>query len=139
MKFKKLTPNFSVKNVRETVKFYQDWLGFKLDMAVPVGSSVIEETISDQHEYVYAMMSRDEVYVMFIEQDSFGADITLLKGGSPCTSVLFYLDVENIDEIYNKLKENVELIRDLETTWYGMREFYIKDCNGYILGFAERA
>jgi len=26
----------------------------------------------------------------------------------------------------------------LETAWYGMQEFYIKDCNGYISGFAER-
>jgi hypothetical protein len=30
------------------------------------------------------------------------------------------------------------MAKELETTWYGMREFYIKDCNGYILGFAER-
>ncbi len=22
-------------------------------------------------------------------------------------------------------------------TWYGMKEFYVKDINGYILGFAE--
>lgn len=27
----------------------------------------------------------------------------------------------------------------ITTTWYGQREFYIKDINGYILGFASKA
>jgi catechol 2,3-dioxygenase-like lactoylglutathione lyase family enzyme len=48
MKFKKLTPNFSVRDVRETVKFYIDTLGFKLEMAVPDGSTTIENEISDK-------------------------------------------------------------------------------------------
>ena len=39
--------------------------------------------------------------------------------------------------MYTKLKDRVRIIRELETTGYGMREFYIKDCNGYILAFAE--
>ncbi len=36
------------------------------------------------------------------------------------------------------IKSKAEVVKDLETVWYGMQEFYIKDCNGYILGFAER-
>jgi uncharacterized glyoxalase superfamily protein PhnB len=51
---------------------------------------------------------------------------------------LFYIDVENIEETYKQLEGRVEIAKTLETTWYGMREFYIRDCNGYILGFAER-
>ena len=138
MKFKKLTPNFSVKDVKETVKFYQDILGFKFEMAVPDGTTTIENEISDKDEYAYAMMSKDEVYVMFLKSDSFEQDIPVLKGVLQGASVLFYIDVENIDEVYIKLNKHVEITKELETTWYGMREFYIKDCNGYILGFAEK-
>ena len=138
MKFQKLTPNFSVRDVRETVKFYQDILGFKFEMAVPDGSTEIENEISDKGEYEYAMVSKDEVYLMFLKYDSFEKDIPVLKGFPQGASVLFYIDVEDIDELYNKLKECVEIAKELETTWYGMREFYIKDCNGYILGFAEK-
>ena len=29
-------------------------------------------------------------------------------------------------------------IKDIDTTWYGMREFYIQECDGYILGFATQ-
>jgi len=138
MKFRKLTPNFSVRDVGETVKFYQDILGFKFEMAVPYGSTKIENEISNKSEYAYAMVSKDEVYVMFLKHDSFEKDISVLKGLPQGASVLFYIDVEDIDEIYKKLKGRVEIAKELETTWYGMREFYIKDCNGYILGFAER-
>jgi uncharacterized glyoxalase superfamily protein PhnB len=75
---------------------------------------------------------------MFLKSDSFEKDILVLKGFPHGASVLFYIDVEDIDEVYKKLKEHVEIAKELETTWYGMREFYIKDCNGYILGFAEK-
>lgn len=138
MKFQKLTPNFSVRDVRETVKFYQDILGFKLEMAVPDGSTEIENEISDKGEYAYAMMSQDDVYVMFLKSDIFEEDVPVLNGFPQGASVLFYIDVEDIDEVYKKLKGHVEITKELETTWYGMREFYIKDCNGYILGFAEQ-
>ena len=32
--FKKLTPNLMVKDVKETIEFYQNKLGFKMTMAV---------------------------------------------------------------------------------------------------------
>ena len=48
------------------------------------------------------------------------------------------MDVEGIEEFYQDLKSrNIELT-ELKTTWYGMQEFYLKDLNGYILGFAEK-
>ena len=138
MKFQKLTPNFSVRDVIETVKFYQDILGFKFEMAVLDGSTTIENELSATSEHAYAMMSKDEVYIMFLKSDSFEKDIPALKGFPQGASVLFYIDVQGIDEVYNSLKERVEITKELETTWYGMREFYIKDCNGYIIGFAEK-
>jgi 5-bromo-4-chloroindolyl phosphate hydrolysis protein len=39
---------------------------------------------------------------------------------------------------YQVLKSKVEIVKELHTTFYGMQEFYFKDCNGYILAFAER-
>ena len=51
MKFRKLTPNFSVQDVKESVKLYQDVLGFHLELAVPEGTTNIETEISDQYEY----------------------------------------------------------------------------------------
>lgn len=137
-KYLKLTPNLSVNNVRETVDFYRNHLGFTLDMAVEVGSTTIENRLSDQGEYAYAMVSRDEVYFMFLRSDHFDQDVPVEKGTCQGMSVLFYIDVERIDDVYRRLKGRVNIVKELETTWYGMREFYIKDCNGYVLSFAEK-
>lgn len=139
MKFNKITPNFSVKNVAESVQFYQEILGFKLEMAVPDGTTRIENEILENVEYAYAMVCKDEVYLMFLNEKNFKCDIPMLHECSQGASVLFYIDVENIKEIYTQLKNQVEIVKDLETTWYGMQEFYIRNCNNYILGFGEKA
>ena len=138
MTYKKLTPNFSVKNVKETVLFYQDILGFELSMVVPNDKKVIENSIDSSRKYDYAMMKKDEVFIMFLEEKNYLQDIPVTNI-SNCNSVLFYIDIENINEIYSNLqRKEVEIIKDLHINWYGMKEFYIKDCNGYILGFGER-
>jgi len=138
MKFKKLTPNMMVDDVRESVKFYTDILGFTLNMVVPEDSKTIDNELKDGKKYVYAMVSRDEVFIMLMKKDVFEEDLPMLKGTTIGASVSFYCDVDNINKVYNSLKDKVDITIDLHTTWYGMQEFYIKDCNGYILGFAER-
>ncbi|MCU7927392.1 MAG: VOC family protein [Candidatus Thiodiazotropha sp. (ex Dulcina madagascariensis)] len=138
MGFNKLTPNFSVRNVKESVIFYQDMLGFKLEIAVPDGTNSIENEIHDAKEYSTAMMKKDDVFVMFLKHDNFEENTQAFKGSTEGATVLFYVDVSDIDELYIGLKGKVEIEKEIETTWYGMREFYIKDCNGYLLGFGER-
>lgn len=49
-----------------------------------------------------------------------------------------YIEVENLEDFYNEIKEKVEIVKEFSNTWYGMNEFYIRDNNGYILGFAEQ-
>ena len=127
-----------VDDVRESVKFYTDILGFTLNMVVPEDSKTIDNELKDDNKYVYAMVSRDEVFIMLMNKDVFGEDLPMLKGATIGASVSFYCDVDNINKVYNSLKGKVDIAIDLHTTWYGMQEFYIKDCNGYILGFAER-
>jgi uncharacterized glyoxalase superfamily protein PhnB len=138
MKFNKLSPNLSVKNVAESVRFYEEILGFKLEIAVPDGTTRIENEILDNVEYAYAMVSKDEIYLMFLNEMNFKCDVPALNQVPQGASVLFYIDVENIKEIYTQIKDKVDVVKALETTWYGMQEFYIRDCNNYILGFGEK-
>ncbi len=137
MRFNKLAPNFSVRDIKESVNFYQDILGFTLEIAVPDGTCSIEKEIQDEKEYSTAMVKKDDVFVMLIKHDRFEKDTKAFKGITKGASVLFYIDVSGIDDLYINLKEKVEIEKELETTWYGMREFYIRDCNGYVLGFGE--
>jgi len=137
-RFKKLTPDMMVSDVGETVKFYIEKLGFKLDMLVPENEKTIENKLIDNKKYAYAMVSRDEVFVMFMNKDAYAQDIPELNGPIGASLTLYY-DVDDVEDLYESFKkQEVEIVKDISTTWYGMKEFYIKDCNGYILGFAER-
>ena len=138
MELKKFAPNFAVQDIEKTVVFYRDVLGFKLEMAVPEDKSGVEQELGEKKKYIYAMMSRDDVGVMFQRTDSIGEDVPPLKGVPIGASVSFYIEVEAINALYQEIKSKAEIVKELETVWYGMQEFYIKDCNGYILGFAER-
>lgn len=85
------------------------------------------------------MMQKDNVEFMFQRSDTFKNDVVFAKGQAIGATVSFYMEIEGIQEFYQDLKsKNLELT-ELKTTWYGMQEFYLKDLNGYILGFAEKA
>lgn len=57
----------------------------------------------------------------------------------------FQLEVDNIDEIYNCLKNNnYKIAFDIETNWYrqedkllGNKEFLVQDSHGYLLKFSQ--
>jgi uncharacterized glyoxalase superfamily protein PhnB len=137
MKVNKLTPNLAVSDIRQTVQFYCENLGFELVMAVPESQDGVEQRLSDGKEYVYAMLKKDNAELMFQRQDSFHEDVTL-SGEIPVgASVSFYMQGKGIESFYADLKVKNIQISELKLTWYGIKEFYLKDNNGYILGFSE--
>lgn len=139
MKFRKMTPTLSVKDITKTVNYYQNILGFQLEILVSADTHTMEYILLETEEYLYAMLHRDDFYIMFLKESSFKENITALENSDIGASVLFYIEVEKIDELYTTFQDSpIEIVKELTTTWYGMREFYIKDCNGYVLSFAEQ-
>jgi uncharacterized glyoxalase superfamily protein PhnB len=139
MKLNKLTPNFAVADIRQTVQFYSENLGFELVMAVPATQDGADTQLVGDREYVYAMMQRERVELMFQQRDSFHEDVSLAGNEPIGASVSFYMEGNDIEPFYAGLKSRDIQVSDLKLTWYGIKEFYMKDNNGYILGFAEEA
>jgi uncharacterized glyoxalase superfamily protein PhnB len=138
-RLKKITPDLMVVDVAVTVNFYTEKLGFKLEMLVPESGKRVETKLVNGREYVYAMVSRDEVFMMFMRKDVYVEDVPVLKGASIGASATFYCEVSSLSDLYDSFqRKGVEIVKDVSVTWYGMKEFYIRDCNGYILGFAEQ-
>ncbi len=50
-----------------------------------------------------------------------------------------YVYVDNVDDLYRSLKDRVEIVKGLHDTFYGMREFIIRDVNRFWLTFAQFA
>jgi uncharacterized glyoxalase superfamily protein PhnB len=139
MKISKISPNFEVSDIKQTVQFYAENFGFNLVMAVPESQDGIDQSFSENKDYVYAMMQKDAVEFMFQRSDTFKNDVVFSKNLPIGATVSFYMDIEGIKSFYQFLQNKKLQITELKTTWYGMQEFYVKDLNGYILGFAEKA
>jgi len=133
----KLTPNLMVKDVKEAVEFYKNNLGFQLVMAVPETQDGVLTEIPKDKKVVYALMKNGNVEIMFQSEKSLKEDVPAFANTHIGASVSLYIEIENLEDFYNKIIGKVEIVKDLFTTWYGMKEFYISDNNGYILCFAE--
>ena len=119
-----LTPNIFVKNMNETIEFYRN-IGFEVKMSVP-----------EKGDFVWVMMSGGNVNFMFQTFESLGSDmpeISRQDGGS----LLLYIQVKEIRQYYDIIKDKVNILKGLEKTFYGATEFSIQDINGYVLTFAE--
>jgi len=122
-----LTPNLMVNDVEETVEYYTDVLGFTLLMTVP-----------ETGKLDWAMVKRNEVVIIFQTVKSLSSELPRLQGAKPGGGLTFYIKVDRITEIHEELYNNeVEIISDVESTFYNTIEFSIVDLNGYILTFSE--
>ena len=117
-KFVGVNPVLPVKNVIESARFYEEALGFKVD--------IIWE------DPAYACISRDSVVIEFGEarQDSVGSSVC-------------YIRLENVDDFYEALKSQpafhhqIEFVGDLADRHYGSRDFRIRDNDGNLLIFGS--
>jgi uncharacterized glyoxalase superfamily protein PhnB len=49
----------------------------------------------------------------------------------------FYFHHDEVDELWQQIKDKAMVVYPLEDFGYGMREFAIRDNNGYILQFGQ--
>ena len=73
---------------------------------------------------------------------SFGTtQVMLSEGGQPSSShrreVDLYVHTDDVDALYERLKDRVEVVEGLHDTFYGMREFIIRDLNRFWITFGQ--
>ena len=73
---------------------------------------------------------------MFQTFDSLGDQLPIIRKENG-SSLLLYIQMKNIRDYYEKIKDEVEVYKELEKTFYGAIEFSIVDNNQYLLTFAE--
>jgi len=120
-----LAPNIFVSNMPETIAFYKT-LGFNVTMSVPENGD----------DLVWVMMVNGSVTIMFQTYESLGESLPEIQrkdGGS----LLLYINLKNIREFFESIKDKVKVLAGLDVTFYGATEFSILDNNNYVLTFAE--
>jgi len=134
--YKKLTTNMMVEDVNRTADFYCDVLGFEFMMGVPEDTQEIAVTRQKDQTLGFAILKSGNIEMMFQAKKSLARELPEFSGMKVGGSLTFYIEVENVEGFYEELKDKVTIIKKIRTTFYGKREFYIRDFNGYVLTFA---
>ena len=48
-----------------------------------------------------------------------------------------YVETGNIDDLYQRMREQVAIREEPHDTFYGMREFIVRDINGFWVTFGQ--
>ena len=134
---KSMIVNLAVNDIASTIIYYRENFDFELQMLVDESKTIFDTEIKKELNYIWAMIKKDGVSIMLQSIESLKEDIGVFFDNISA-SLTLYIEVENVDELYLKIKDKVSIYKEIDTTWYGQREFYIKDINGYILGFASK-
>ena len=134
---KSMIVNLAVNDIASTIIYYRENFDFELQMLVDESKTIFDTETKKELNYIWAMIKKDGVSIMLQSIESLKEDIGVFFDNISA-SLTLYIEVENVDELYLKIKDKVSIYKEIDTTWYGQKEFYIKDINGYILGFTSK-
>ena len=106
-----------VPNIQATVSFYTDTLGFTFD--------------NFSEEWKWASISRDAVAIMLAVPNEH------IPYSGPAFTGSFYIRVDDVNTLWNELKDKTTIVYGIDNFDYGMREFAIRDNNGFMLQFGQ--
>jgi uncharacterized glyoxalase superfamily protein PhnB len=135
---KNFCTNMMVDDIHKTVEFYRQVLGFEHVMSVPKDSGEVLFQYDAGRPLVYALIKCGNIEMAFQERASLMENVPAFKSDATIGGTLtFYFETDDVDGLAARVKNTCEVVRDLHDTFYGMREIYVRDPNGYILGFAQ--
>ena len=114
---KRISPMLATANMEETIRFYQDVLGFTPTRKSPD----------------YSIVERDGQTIHFQKAES-DEVMNCVRGHTE-----IYIEVSGIHDLWEHVKsfKNRYRIRDLFDREYGMTEFHIADPNGCLVFVGE--
>ncbi|MGX7667383.1 bleomycin resistance protein [Flavobacterium pedocola] len=116
-KFQPIRPMLWTNELKETIAFYVNVLGFTCG--------------EYNEEWGWASLHKDEAELMLARPNEHTPFEKPMFTGS------FYINVDQVDELWERLNEKVNVCYEIETFEWGMREFAIYDNNGYLLQFGQ--
>lgn len=121
--YETITINIMVKNVKETISFYEEKLGFQKVLSVPEDGEILN----------FAILNKDKISIMLQEQKNLIEEYSTLQSKEIIPTFTMFITVNDVELMYNRLKDRVKMAKELHKTFYGKEEFAIFDNNGNIL------
>ena len=122
----KLTPILIVDEIEPSLKFWVNNLGFVKTVEVPEGDKL-----------GFVILQKEGTEVMLQSRESIrkdagpAADAVLALGAS------LYIEVDDFGDALKRV-HGAEVLVPERTTFYGMREIFVREPGRHVLGFAAR-
>ncbi|MDO8980814.1 MAG: VOC family protein [Afipia sp.] len=124
MKLTALVPMLSVSDLTRSIAFYRDRLGFHVI------------NVFGDPEPKWSMIGRDDIKLMLNEPPREEMD-TLPPHAKNFQVYYFYPD--DVAALHATWKDDDLAVTDLRVTAYGMKEFELRDPDGYWLWFGQES
>ncbi len=119
-KLRGLAPILETVDLEASVEYYKSVLSFECGGMWP-----------EEGRPCWASMRRGNAEIMLSSRNP------RTKAAAPTLTGSIYLYPESVDQAWEELKDKAEVSYEIETFEYGMREFGILDCNGYLLQYGQ--
>lgn len=118
MQQQRVVPMFHVPDVRQTIEWYRG-IGFEVTVSYGDNAGGLS----------FAMVS-------------FGAGEVMFSSGGRLSShhrreVDLYVYTDDVDILYERLKDRVDIVERPHNMFYGMREIIVRDLNGFWITFGQ--
>jgi uncharacterized glyoxalase superfamily protein PhnB len=117
MYLKQIIPLLWVDDVRATIDYYVATYGF--------------DEANYREDLGWGVVEKHDIQIMF------SRPIANMPYERPIFTGSLYLRTDGVDAWWSFLKDRATIVYPVENFEYGMREFAIRDCNGYILQIGE--
>jgi len=122
-----ITVELFVPEVESAVHFYTDKLGFEL-LRMESGSIGGRTTAS------FAVLGLERA-ALLIAHKSLEGGLAMPPGGG---NIDIRIVIEDVDSVYRRARDNgVDIVQDIAERDYGLRDFIVRDPNGFRLRFAS--
>jgi len=115
MKLENIHPVLAVNDIDDTIRFYRDVLGFECANRMDGWAALCKDNVE-------VMISLPNAHEPFEK---------------PTLTGSIYFNTSDVDALWEQIKNKANIVYQIENFFYGMREFAIRDNNGYILQFGQ--
>jgi uncharacterized glyoxalase superfamily protein PhnB len=123
----KLTPNLVVSDVERSVVFYRDVLGF-----------TVTQTVPEAAPFAFAIVSFGPVEVFLNAPEPAMGEYPAFRDRPIGGTLTLFIEVSDIQQAYERLSPQINVVMPLEAKWYGMTEFAFTDPDGYVITYAQK-
>ena len=104
----------NVRDLKQAIEWYRETLGFEVRNLWPTETPNYADFVSSE-----------------------GATFSVMEAEPVPTGARFNFAIEDVDGLWERLKESADIVEPLFDTPYGSRKFTIRDPDGNELGFVE--